>query len=152
MKLDSTEKQLLRLLQSNGRATNVELAAQLSLSESPCLRRVRAMEDAGLIEGYSARLNQRKLGLQVTAFVLVSLEKSNRESRVEFCERVAEEDFIIECHALSGTYDYMLKIVAYSMDHFSELSMNRISGFPGVKNIESQFSLIVIKENSPLPV
>jgi Lrp/AsnC family leucine-responsive transcriptional regulator len=151
MKLDRAEKEILEALQIEGRMPNVELADKVGLSESPCFRRVRAMEEAGLIRGYGARLSQRALGLQVTAFVQVSLEKQDDKQRA-FLEHVEVEEHIVECYAMSGSHDYLLKVVARSMDHFSELSMQRILKFPGVKNMESNFSLLAVKESSPLPV
>lgn len=152
MKLDRAEKDILRLLQREGRLTNVEIANRVGLSESPCLRRIKALEQAGVIDFYCARLNQRLLGLQVTAFVLVSLEKQDEKKRRDFLQQVDSEDYIVECHAMTGAYDYLMKVVATSMDHFSDLCMNRILHFAGVTNIESQFSLQVVKENSGLPV
>lgn len=152
MKLDSAEKDILRRLQLEGRISNVELAESIGLSESPCFRRVRALEESGLIRGYSATVDQRALGLQVTAFVQVTLEKQDEIKQREFLEAVRAEDHIVECFAMSGSHDYLIKVVARNIDHFSELSMQRILKFPGVKNIETNFSLMAIKENSPLPV
>ena len=149
---DRTEARILRLLQSDGRITNTELAQAIGLSESPCLRRVRSLENDGVITGYSARVNQRRLGLQVTAYVQVQLEKHDERKTREFLDRVGQETHIVECHAMSGAYDYLLKVVARSMDHFSELAMDGILGFPGVRNIESSFSLKTIKQNTALPI
>lgn len=152
MKLDRAEKDIIRALQEDGRISNVDLAERVGLSESPCYRRVRALEAAGVIEGYSARINQRALGLQVTAFVLVSLEKQDDRKQKAFLAQVESEEHIVECHAMSGSHDFLLKVVARSMDHFSELSMERILKFAGVKNIESNFSLKVVKGSGALPV
>jgi Lrp/AsnC family leucine-responsive transcriptional regulator len=152
MKLDKAEKEILSTLQIQGRISNVELAERVGISESPCFRRVKALEEARLIEGYGARLNQRALGLQVTAFVQVSLEKQDDSVQLAFLQQVEAEDHIIECHAMSGSHDYLLKVVANNMDHFSALSMQRILKFPGVKNMESNFSLLAVKDGSPLPV
>jgi len=152
MGLDRAEKAILRVLQNHGRISNVELAEKVGLSESPCFRRVRALEESGLIEGYGARLNRRGLGLQVTAFVQVSLETQDEDKQRGFLREVEAEEHIVECYAMSGSHDYLLKVVARSMDHFSELSMLRILKFPGVKTIESNFSLQAVKESSPLPV
>jgi Lrp/AsnC family leucine-responsive transcriptional regulator len=105
-----------------------------------------------VIDHYSAILNQRMIGLQVTSFVMVSLEKQDDTKRITFLEEVAALEYIIECHATTGSYDYLMKVVATSMDHFSDLCMNKILKFAGVMNIESQFSLKVIKESSVLPV
>jgi Lrp/AsnC family leucine-responsive transcriptional regulator len=152
MKLDRSEKTILQVLQTDGRISNVELAEKVGLSESPCFRRVRALEEVGLIQGYGARLNQRALGLQVTAFVQVSLEQQDEEKQSAFLAQVEAEEHIVECYVMSGSHDYLLKVVARSMDHFSELAMQHILKFPGVKNMESNFSLLAVKEHSPLPV
>ena len=150
--LDRSERDILRLLQRQGRISNVDLAAQVGLSESPCFRRVRALEEAGIIRGYGAHLDQRALGLQVTAFVLVTLEKQDERKQREFLAQVEAEDHIVECHAMSGSHDYLLKVVARSMEHFSELAMQRILKFAGVRNIESNFSLLAVKEHGALPL
>ncbi len=152
MNIDKAESQILQALQSTGRISNVELAERIGLSESPCFRRVKGLEEAGVIKGYRAQLDQRKLGLQVTAFMLVTLDKQDDKQQQDFIAHVEAEEHIIESHAMSGSHDYLLKVVARSMDHFSELSMQRILKFPGVKNIESNFSLQAFKENTPLPV
>jgi len=152
MKFDRAEKEILRTLQSRGRISNVDLAAKVGLSESPCFRRVKALEEAGVIEGYGARLDRRALGLQLTAFVLIGLEKRDYAQQRAFLERVEAEEHIVECHAMSGSHDYLLKVVAQSMDHFSKLSMEKILRFPGVKDIESNFSLLAVKEHADLPV
>lgn len=152
MELDRAERNILRILQVDGRISNVDLAEKVGLSESPCFRRTRQLEQSGVIAGYSARLDQRLIGLQVTAFVQVSLSKTNEEEIRAFIRQVEEEEHIIECHAMSGSYDYLLKVVTRSMDHFSELSMQRILKFPGVQDIESHFSLKEVKQSPVLPL
>lgn len=152
MKLDRAEKSIIEVLQVDGRISNVELAERVGLSESPCFRRVRGLEEAGVIRGYKASISQRDLGLQVTAFVQVSLDKQDDKKQRAFLAAVETEDHIVECHAMSGSHDYLLKVLARSMDHFSELSMQRILKFPGVRNIESNFSLLAVKEGGALPL
>ena len=152
VKFDKAERSILEVLQREGRISNVELAERIGLSESPCFRRVRRLEEAGVIRGYTARLDRRKLGLQVTAFVQVSLDKEDEARQRGFLARVEAEEHIVECHAMSGSHDYLLKVLARNMDHFAELSMQRILKVPGVKSIESNFSLVEIKESSGLPV
>lgn len=152
MKLDKTEQRILAQLQRDGRISNVDLAQAVGLSESPCLRRVRHLEETGLISSYRAVLDQRRLDLQVTAFVQLQLEKHDDEKTEAFLQRVAEEPHIVECHAMSGAYDYLLKVVAKNMDHFSEIAMRGILRFPGVKDIESSFSLQTVKQDAPLPI
>lgn len=150
--LDKAEVEILGILQIEGRISNVDLAERVGLSESPCFRRTKQLEESGVITGYSACLDQRLLGLQVTAFVQVSLDKKDEEVTRRFISRVEQEEHIVECHAMSGAYDYLLKIVVRSMDHFSELSMQKILSFPGVQDIESHFSLKEIKLSRSLPL
>ncbi|ALO47402.1 Lrp/AsnC family transcriptional regulator [Pseudohongiella spirulinae] len=152
MQLDRTEREILRILQQEGRISIVELASRISLSESPTFRRVKALENAGVINAYSARLDQRKIGLQVTAFVQITLDKGDKSTLRTFLAQVEAEEYIVECHGMSGSCDYLLKVVATNMDHFSELCMQRILNFAGVKNIESQFSLWAVKQDAPLPI
>jgi Lrp/AsnC family leucine-responsive transcriptional regulator len=152
MTQDSRDKAILEALQVNGRMSNVELAERVGLSESPCYRRVRALEESGVIASYRATLDRGKLGLQVTAFVLVTVENQDDRMLGAFIEAVEAEACIVECHAMSGSHDFLLKTVTRSMEHFSELAMQHILKLPGVKNIESNFSLRVVKENGPLPI
>ncbi len=151
MELDATERQILRLLQTDGRMANVTLAERIGLSESPCFRRVKRLEEAGLIRGYSAIVDQRRLGLEVTAFVLVTMEKQPDAATEAFIAEVEAEEHIVECYATSGSHDYLMKVVARSIDHFSELCMQRILKFPGVMHVESSFSLKEIKHSRVLP-
>ncbi len=152
MKLEKSERLILSLLQQNGRMPNVELAEGIGLSESPTFRRVKQLEQSGAIQGYTAIVNQRQIGLEVTAFVLVSLEKQPDATTAAFHQCVLAEPHIIECHAMSGSHDYLMKVVALGIDHFSELCMQRILKFPGVSHVESSFSLNEIKHSRALPV
>ena len=150
--LGRSEREILRALQRDGRLSNVELAKQVGLSESPCFRRVRQLEESGVIAGYAAVLDRRRLGLDVTAFVQVTLDKQKHADPSRFLARVAEEPHIVECHAMSGSYDYLLKVVARSIEHFSELCMEHVLRYPGVSNVESSFSLREVKCSRSLPL
>jgi Lrp/AsnC family leucine-responsive transcriptional regulator len=152
MSFDAAEREILLTLQGDGRISNVDLAERVGLSESPCFRRVKKLEDGGVIRGYRADLNRQELGLQVTAFVLVSLDQQDDTKQRAFLDCVDREAHIVECHAMSGSYDYLLKVLAYSMEHFSELAMSGILKYPAVKSIESNFSLQAVKESAILPV
>ena len=149
--MDRWSKAILDNLQHEGRMSNVELAETIGLSESPTLRRVKQLEADGVIRGYSARVDQRQLGFEVTAYVLVIMEKQPDTQTERFHEAVQQEPHIIECHAMSGSHDYLMKVVARNMDHFADLCMKRILKFPGVQHIESNFSLSTIKDAWALP-
>ena len=131
--------------------SNVTLAERIGLSESPTFRRVKQLEESGAIAGYAAIADQRKLGLEVTAFVQVTMERQPDSATESFHEHVAAEPHIIECHAMTGSHDYLMKVVARNMDHFSTLCMDRILKFPGVQHVESSFSLKAIKASRVLP-
>jgi Lrp/AsnC family leucine-responsive transcriptional regulator len=151
MSMDKWEQAILGELQRDGRMPNVELAEKIGLSESPTLRRVKQLEASGLIRGYAAIVDQRLVGLEVTAFVQVIMEKQPDARTEEFHREVMNEPHIVECHAMSGSHDYLMKLVARNMDHFSELCMERILKFPGVQHVESNFSLRQIKHSRELP-
>lgn len=151
MRLDETERRILRALQADGRLSNVALADRVGLSESPCHRRVRQLEAAGVITGYAALVDQRRLGLDVTAWVQVTMERQPDRATEAFLARVREEPHIVECHAMSGAHDYLMKVVARSIDHFSELCMEGILKYPGVLHVESSFSLREVKHARVLP-
>ena len=151
MELDRTERKILALLQHDGRMSNVDLADAIGLSESPCFRRVKKLEREGVIRQYAAIVDQRTLGFTVTAFVLVNMEKQPDARIEDFHARVDREPHIVECHAMSGSHDYIMKVVARDIDHFSELVMQGILKYPGVLHVESNFSLRAIKVARALP-
>lgn len=150
--MDRIEQQILECLQVDGRMSNVQLAEIVGLSESPTFRRVKLLEETGMIRGYVALLDQRQLGLQVTAYVSVRMEKQPDRDRHEFHLCVADEPYIVECHAMSGGFDFLMKVVARDMDHFAELCMQEILKFPGVAHVESSFSMKAFKSSHALPV
>ena len=150
--MDKTEAKILHALQEDGRLPNVALAEKVGLSESPTLRRVKQLEEQGLIRRYVALLDQRQLGLQVTAYVSVRMEKQPDDEHQEFHQCVAEEPHIVECHAMSGGFDFLMKVVTRDMDHFADLVMQEILKYPGVAQVESSFSLRSIKQSHQLPI
>ena len=150
--MDKIEAKLLETLQQDGRLPNVQLAEAIGLSESPTFRRVKQLEESGMIRRIVALLDQRKLGLQVTAYVSVRMDKQPDRGRNDFYQRVEGEPHIIECHAMSGSFDFLMKVVARDMDHFAELCMQEILNYPGVQHVESSFSLEAVKSSHALPI
>jgi len=148
----STERAILKELQRSGRLTNVELAQRVGLSDSPCLRRVKHLEETGIITGYTAIIDQRKAGFDVTAFIQVNLDQRSESETKKFLKAVHREERIIECFAMSGGYDYLLKVIAHNIDDFADLTMRRLLRFPGVKDVASAFVLEEIKTRGPIPV
>lgn len=150
--LDRIDRQLLAALQQNARLTVAELAERVSLSPSPCWRRVKALEDERLIQGYQARLNASRLGYGVTAFVSVMMGSHTQEVARSFEARLAEIPEIIACHNVSGRYDFLLEVVAADLNAFGEFARNTLQALPGVKEFYSSFSLKAVKEQRQLPI
>jgi len=150
--LDRIDRQLLAALQLNARLTVAELAERVSLSPSPCWRRVKALEEAGLIQGYQARLSAAQLGYGVTAFVSVMMGSHTQEVARAFEARLAEIPEIIACHNVSGRYDFLLEVVAADLNAFGEFARNTLQALPGVKEFYSSFSLKAVKEQRQLPI
>lgn len=145
--LDAADRRILTELQRHGRLSNVELAERVGLSESPCLRRVRNLEKEGVIAGYAALLDRRALGLEVVAYVQVNLDQRSEADTHAFVQAVQDAPWVVECVAVSGTHDYLLKMVARNIDHFGELTMQKLLHFPGVTDVRSNLVLESIKEH-----
>jgi Lrp/AsnC family leucine-responsive transcriptional regulator len=150
--LDAIDRQLLQALQKNGRATVGELAEQVSLSASPCWRRVRQLEDSGLVEGYHARLSRRQLGYGVTGFVQLQMENHTAQATEAFEREVVALPQVLSCHNLSGRYDYQLEVVAHDLESFADYLRTRIRALPGVREVSTSFSLKEVKRSLSLPV
>ena len=141
-KLDRIDLNILATLQKSGRITNVELADAVGLSPSPCLTRVKRLENAGYITGYSAQIAMRKLGEYLTVFTEVTLSEHRRGDFSRFEARIAKLDEIVECHLVSGGYDYLLKFVARGVAHYQTIMEDMLDSDYG---IEKYFSYVVIK-------
>lgn len=141
-KLDRIDLKILAQLQKTGRITNVELADAVGLSPSPCLTRVKRLESAGYITGYGAQINLQKLGEYLTVFTEVTLHDHKRADFARFESRIRNIDEIVECHLVSGGYDYLLKFVARGVAHYQQIIEEMLDANFG---IEKYFSYIVIK-------
>ncbi|MDR3395295.1 MAG: Lrp/AsnC family transcriptional regulator [Parasulfuritortus sp.] len=150
--LDAVDKALLMALQADGRATVGELAERVSLSTSPCWRRVKNLEDAGVIEGYHARLSRQRVGYGVTGFVQLQMENHTPEAAEAFEREVVALHQVLSCHNLSGRYDYQLEVVASDLESFADYLRTRIRALPGVREISTSFSLKEVKRSLALPV
>ena len=143
---------MLTALQKNGRATVGELAELVSLSQSPCWRRVRQLEDSGVIAGYHARLDRKLLGYGVLGFVHLAMADHTLEKASAFEREVVALPQVISCHNLSGRFDYQLEVVAKDLEAFSEFVRTSIRGLPGVREISTSFSLKEVKRSNEMPV
>lgn len=142
MKLDRIDLKILAQLQKCGRITNVELADAVGLSPSPCLTRVKRLEKAGFITGYSAQINLDKLGEVLTVFTEVTLTEHRAGDFSRFETKIRKVDEIVECHLVSGGYDYLLKFVTRGVAHYQSIIEAMLEGDYG---IEKYFSYVVIK-------
>ncbi|WP_095146587.1 MULTISPECIES: Lrp/AsnC family transcriptional regulator [unclassified Pseudomonas] len=150
--LDRTDKALLIALQGNARLTVAELADQVALTTSPCWRRVKLLEESGVITGYQAVLSPKALGYGVTAFVSVMMESHNQDMARTFEQRLLEIPEIVACHNVSGRYDFLLEVVAKDLESFGEFAREVLQTLPAVKEIYSSFSFKSVKPSRVVPV
>jgi Lrp/AsnC family leucine-responsive transcriptional regulator len=153
MEIDRFDRQILQSLQDDGRISNQDLADRIGLSASPCLRRVRALEEAKIITGYRALLNAKALGYTLMALIYISMDKHTPERFEHFEKEISEISEILECLLVTGQdADYQLKVVVRDMDAFQELLLNRITRIQGVTGVHSSFVLRRVVDKTALPV
>jgi Lrp/AsnC family transcriptional regulator, leucine-responsive regulatory protein len=153
MQLDRYDYHILQLLQQDGRMSNQDLAEHIGLSTSPCLRRVRALEESGIIRGYRALLDAKALGLSLMALIHISMDQHTPERFDSFELRVSEIPEVLECLLITGqSADYQLKVVVENMDAYQALLLNRITRISGVTGVHSSFVLRRVVDKTSLPV
>ena len=153
MSLDNTDKKILRILQGDARISNLELAAQVNLSPTPCARRVKRLEEDGFILGSMVILDPEKLGLTLTAYIGVTMERHTNEQFEQFESQVVQFPEVVGCSVVTGrAEDYLLKVVVRSMKHYEEFLLGRLSRLPGVTNLHSSFELRNVTPNKGLPI
>lgn len=150
--IDAKDRQILRALQQDGRLTNLDLSARVNLSPSPCLRRVRLLEEAGVILGYSARVDPKLVGLRITAFIRVSLARHDRDVVGRFEARVREIDEILDCHLLTGEADYLLRVMVPDLDAYEDFVRQHLHGIEGINSITTSFVYGTVKSAAALPL
>lgn len=151
-KLDAIDWHILRELQADGRMTNVELASRVGISAPPCLRRVRALEEAGIITGYRALLEAKKLGYSLTAFAMVGLNSQAETDLKAFEARVASWPIVRECTMLSGEIDYMLKCVAPDLQSFQDFIISQLTAAPNVASVKTALAIRTAKVEALVPL
>ena len=153
MELDRYDRHILEILQQEGRIANQDLADRIGLSPSPCLRRVRALEESGLIRGYRALLDARKLGLSLMALVYISMDRHTPERFENFEAAIGLLPEVLECLLITGQQsDYQLKVVVRDMDAYQDLLLNKITSIPGVTGVHTSFVLRRVVDKTALPV
>ena len=153
MKLDRTDRRILEALQRNGRISNLELADKIGLSPSPCARRVKQLEDNGIIDHAIMLLDPAKLGLKLTAFVQISMDKHTPERFENFEAHVQGYPEVVECYLITGqTADYQLKVIVPDMDYYQEFLLGKLTRIDGVSGVQSSFVMKKAVDSKELPL
>ncbi len=150
--LDTIDKRLLAELQAEGRVTNVDLASRVGLTAPPCLRRVRALEEEGVIKGYHADLDASKLGFAITVFAMVSLRSQAEEDLKAFEEHIKLLPEVRECHMLNGEIDFILKIVSRDLQSFQEFLTSKLTPAPNVASVKTSLTIRTAKHEPGVPL
>jgi len=152
MALSDADRRILRVLQREGRITVSELARRTDMAESSCLRRMRLLEESGVVAGYRAVVEQRKVDLPITAIVMVATNQRTETDRELFLDAIAREPQVLTCAAISGSHDFLLEVAVADIDALSELTLRRLLGLPSVMSLSSSIVYRWVKRNEPLPV
>ena len=151
-KLDEIDRRIVQALQADGRISVQELAGKVGLSPSPCARRVRLLEEAGIIEGYVAIVNQEKLGLPVSVFASIKLERQREEELDRFAAAVSRWPEVADCYLMTGQRDYLLRIIVSDLAAYERFLKDKLTRLDNVASIESSFALGQVKRSFSVPV
>ena len=149
---DRIDRKILQALQKDGRQQNTQLADAVGLSPSPCLRRVKQLEERGVIDRYVAVLDPAAAGLPLVIFVRVTLERQDKATIEHFANEIAKSPEVLECHLMAGSYDYLLRVVAADLDDYQRFQMERLTQISGLRHVETEIPLRCIKHITELPV
>ena len=153
MKLDKYDKQILEILQKQGKISNQDLAERVGLSPSPCLRRVKALEDAGIILGYRALIDAKKMELGLIALIQISMDKHTQERFSTFEREIKAIPEVLECLLITGhSADYLLKVIVKDLEHYQKLLLQKITKIAGVTGVHSSFVLNKVIDKTALPI
>ena len=152
MPIDRFDRALLNALQKDGRISNVDLAGLVNLSESACLRRVRRLEKKGLIEKYTALLNQRQTGLAGNVFVHIALHREEQSELAAFEAAVQNLPEVMECYLMTGEFDYLLRVVVSDMDDYERVHKESLTRLPGVARVNSSVAIRTVRKTTELPL
>jgi Lrp/AsnC family transcriptional regulator, leucine-responsive regulatory protein len=150
--MDSFDRDLVAVLQQEGRIANVQLAERVHLSESACLRRVRTLESQGVIQGYSARVDPQKVGLSGIVFVSITLERQDQDELRVFEEAVRALPEVMDCYLMTGEFDYLLRVVVADTEDFERIHSQQLTRLPGVARVHSSFALRTVQKSAALPI
>ncbi|ART67280.1 AsnC family transcriptional regulator [Mycobacterium dioxanotrophicus] len=149
--MDDLDQAIVRELQQNGRITNQELADRVGLTASPCLRRVKQLETAGVITGYTAVVDPRALGMSITAFVRIRLDRHSQDAVDAFESAIRLIENVLECFVVTGESDYLLRIVVTNLEQYERVIRTRLQRLPGITSIDSSFTFGQIKQTFVYP-
>ncbi len=152
IKLDNTDKKILEILQRNAKITNAQLSQEIGLSPAPTLERVKKLENSGIIQSYHAKLDPNKIGLGVSTFVMVSLKGHNKENIEKFVSRIDLIPEIVECHHVTGSGDFILKIITEDITTYQTLMLEQVSNIDIVDNMQSMVILSTFKDSKVMPL
>lgn len=152
MRLDDIDKRILRVLQRDGRIANNDLSREVGLSASPCLRRVKLLEDAGIIDRYVALLNPAKVGKGMTFFVRIKLDQQDEETLQNFAQEIKKLPQVVECYFIFGEYDAMLRVLASDIDEYRTFQTINLSKIKGVQTLKTEIPSQIIKQTSEIPL
>ncbi len=151
-RLDAIDRKILALLQQDGRMSLADLAGKVGLSTSPCLRRVRIMEKAGIISRYVAVLSQQAVGLPVSVFISIKLESQREDALNKFAKAIARWPEVLECYLMTGPRDYLLRVVVADLAAYEQFLKQKLTRLDGIASIESSFALEQVKYTNVLPI
>ncbi|MDE0512348.1 MAG: Lrp/AsnC family transcriptional regulator [Gammaproteobacteria bacterium] len=150
--LDRTDRAILHELQLDGRVSNVRLAERVNLSESACLRRVKLLEEVGVIGGYAMLISQAAVGLPGNVFVEIALNRQRREDQDAFEAALVQVPEVMECYLMSGEYDYLLRVVVADAADYERIHHEQLTSLPGVARVRSSFALRAVTKRTELPI
>ena len=150
--LDAIDRRIIAALQADGRMTVQQLAAQVGLSASPCARRVRLLEQAGVIKGYAALIDQAQIGLPISAFASIKLARQHEEDLDSFAEAVSRWPEVVDCYLMTGQRDYLMRIVVRDLEAYERFLKEKLTRISNVASIETSFALGQVKRSDHLPL
>lgn len=152
MKIDTIDIRILNELQNDSSHSNVELAKRVHLSPSPCLMRVKALKDKGVIRNYVALADPKLLGLGLNVFISISLKEQSKEALGYFEQRISEHDEVMECYLMTGDSDYLIRVAVADMDALEKFILEQLTPIPGIEKIRSSFALKQVRYKTALPL
>jgi Lrp/AsnC family leucine-responsive transcriptional regulator len=150
--IDGIDRKIIGALQENGKMTVQEVSERVGLSHSPCARRIRILEEAGIIKGYTAIIDQKKVGLPISAFASIKLERQREDNLDRFAQAVARWPEVVDCYLMTGQRDYLLRVVVRDLEAYDQFLKNKLTRLDGVASIETSFALGQIKRSEQLPL